>query len=219
MNLQGFHLRGAHLRGALAVGVCAALMAISAQAQPAAAPARPAPPPPPVKDYKAAPAGKYVIDANHTGLVARVPHMGMSYSIFRFTTVSGTLDWDPAKPASDALNVTVDPKSITHPVKGFPEELSGDRFLKAGQFPTASFVSKAFHPIDAGHGKVDGDLTLMGVTKPVTFDVELIGAGKGFRGDVMGASAHTTVDPKDYGLGLIPGPIQLNIDLEFDRQA
>lgn len=213
-------------RAAMAAAAGMAAMAFaSANAEPApAAAAAPRPPaarpPPPVKDYKAAPAGKYAIDANHTGLVARVPHQGFSYSIFRFGAVTGTLDWDPANPGANKLNVSVDPTSIATPVKDFGAEISGDRFLKAGQFPAATFVSKSFKAIDASHGTVDGDLTLMGVTKPVTFTVELVGTGKGFRGDVIGANARTTINPKDYpSLGLIPGPIELNIDLELDRQA
>jgi polyisoprenoid-binding protein YceI len=84
----------------------------------------------------------------------------------------------------------------------------------------ATFTSTAFHPVSATHGKVEGDLTLMGLTKHVTFDVDLIGAGKGFRGPVIGASAHTELDPKTYGLpAFITGPIQLNIDTEFDQQV
>jgi polyisoprenoid-binding protein YceI len=206
--------QGTFGRAMAGAGLCAALMAG------AAAVAAPAPPPPPVKDYKAAPAGKYNIDPNHTAIVARVPHMGLSYSIFRFGTVSGTLDWDPAKPSADSLNVTVDPKSVATPVKDFPAEIAGDRFLKSGQFPAATFVSKAFHATDASHGKVDGDFTLMGVTKPVTFDVELVGAGKGFRGDVMGATARTALKPNDFGLPppFFGQPIELTIDLELDRQ-
>jgi polyisoprenoid-binding protein YceI len=172
-------------------------------------------------DYKAAPAGKYAIDAKHTGLVVRVPHMGFSYSIFRFQTVAGTLAWDPANPHADALSVTVDPKSITTaPVEGFSDELSGEKYLNAGKFPTITFVSTAFHPEGASHGKVDGDLTVMGVTKHVVFDVDLVGAGKGFRGPVIGVTAKTMLDPK--GLGLSPffsAPIELDIDSEFDLQA
>jgi len=172
-------------------------------------------------DYKAAPAGKYAIDAKHTGLVVRVPHMGFSYSIFRFQTVAGTLAWDPANPHADALSVTVDPKSITTaPVEGFSDELSGEKYLNAGKFPTITFVSTAFHPEGASHGKVDGDLTVMGVTKHVVFDVDLVGAVKGFRGPVIGVTAKTMLDPK--GLGLSPffsAPIELDIDSEFDLQA
>ena len=178
--------------------------------------------PKPVKDYKAAPAGTYEVDPSHTGVVARAPHMGFSFEVFRFTTVSGSLTWDPANPGADALNVTVDPKSITTAPTGsvdFAAELSGDKFLNVGKFPTATFVSKAFHVIDANHGKVDGDLTIMGVTQPATFDVELVGAGQGFKGPVIGVTARTLVDVKALGMPpFIQGPIELIIDSEFDKK-
>jgi polyisoprenoid-binding protein YceI len=177
--------------------------------------------PHPAQDYKAAPAGKYAIDPKHTGLVARVPHLGFSISIFRFSAVQGALVWDPNNPGADKLDVTVDPKSIeTAPVQGFSDEI-GEKFLKVAQFPTATFVSTAFHPEGPAHGKVDGDLTLMGVTKHVTFDVDLVGAGKGFRGPVMGLEAKTQLDPKAYPSlpPFITGPIELVIDTEFDGQA
>jgi polyisoprenoid-binding protein YceI len=171
-------------------------------------------------DYHAALPGKYVVDAKHTGLIARIPHLGFSYSIFRFQTVGGTLSWDPANPGADALNVTVDPKSIvTGPVDGFSDEIDA-KFLKVAQFPTATFVSTAFHPTSATHGTVEGDLTLLGVTKHVSFDVDLVGAGKGFRGPVIGVTARTLLDPKTYGLpAFITGPIELTIDTEFDAAA
>lgn len=195
----------------------AAALALAAQA-----PAQPAMPQP-QKDYKAAPAGKYAIDPKHTGLIARIPHLGFSYSIFRFQTVAGTLDWDPANPAADKLSVTVDPKSIatapTPPVD-FPAELTGEKYLNVAKFPTATFVSTAFHPTDATHGHVEGDMTIMGVTKHVVFDVELVGAGKGFKGPVIGVAAHTVFDAKDLGLPpFLSNPIEFYIDTEFDGQA
>jgi polyisoprenoid-binding protein YceI len=172
--------------------------------------------PTPQHDYKAAPAGKYAIDPKHTGLVARIPHLGFSYSIFRFETVAGTLNWNPADPKADAMSVTVDPKSIaTAPVEGFSQEIA-DKFLKTAQFPTATFTSTAFHPESATHGKVEGDLTVVGVTRHVVFDVDLVGAGKGFRGPVIGVTARTELDPKAYGLPAFMTPIQLVIDSEFD---
>jgi polyisoprenoid-binding protein YceI len=199
----------------VAFGAAAALaLASVASAQPAM--------PKPVKDYKAAPAGAYAIDPSHTGLVVRAPHMGFSYEIFRFQTVGGNLTWDPANPGADALNVTVDPKSITTAPTGainFPDELTGDKFLNVVKFPTATFVSKGFHPTDATHGKVDGDLTIMGVTSPASFDVELVGAGQGFKGPVIGVTARTQIDPKGLGLPpFITGPIEIIIDTEFDKK-
>jgi polyisoprenoid-binding protein YceI len=176
--------------------------------------------PQPSHDYKAAPAGKYAIDPKHTGLIARVPHLGFSISIFRFPAVQGTLAWDPANPGADKLDVTVDPKAIETPVQGFQEEI-GDKFLKVAQFPTATFVSTGFHPEGPSHGKVEGELTMMGVAKHVVFDVDLVGAGKGFRGPVIGLEARTQLDPKAYPSlpPFITGPIELVIDTELDGQA
>jgi polyisoprenoid-binding protein YceI len=193
-------------RGALGVAALSLTFASAAggQGMPSAA-----------HDYKAAAAGKYVIDAKHTGLVARVPHVGFSYSIFRFQAVAGTLAWDPANAGADHLDVTVDPKSIvTAPVDGFSDEIDS-KFLDVAKFPSATFVSTAFHPSSPTHGTVDGDLTLMGVTKHVTFDVDLVGTGN-FHGAVIGVTARTELDPKTYGLpGFITGPIELVIDTEF----
>jgi polyisoprenoid-binding protein YceI len=199
------------LGGAL-VGVLALALGGAAAAQPM---------PTAQHDYKAAPVGKYAIDAKHTGLVVRVPHMGFSYSVFRFQGVAGTLAWDPANPAADKLEVTVDSKSlVTGPVEGFTEELTNDKFLNAAKFPTMTFTSTAFHPASPTHGTVEGDLTVMGVAKHVVFDVDLVGAGKGFRGPVIGVTAKTMLDPK--GLGLPPffaAPIEIVVDSEFDQQG
>ena len=184
------------------------------------APAQPAMPKP-TQDYKAAPAGAYALDPLHTGVIARVPHLGFSYSVERFTTSQGTLNWDPANPAASKLTASVDPASITPiPVPG--RDFAGDlaKMLNAAKFPTASFTSTTFTADGPTHGKVDGDLTVMGVTKHVTFDATLIGAGKGFRGPVIGVSARTSINAGDYGLPpFITGPIELTIDTEFDAKA
>jgi polyisoprenoid-binding protein YceI len=179
--------------------------------------------PQPLHDYKAAPAGDYAIDPSHTSVVIRVSHLGFSYEVFRFQTVSGDLTWDPANPAANKLTVTVDPKSITTAPTGsvnFAEELAGKQFLNVAAFPTATFASRAFHVVDATHGKVDGDLTVMGKTQPVTFDVELVGAGPFFHGPVIGVTARTAVNPT--GLGLPPAlsaPIEVIVDTEFDKKG
>ena len=89
---------------------------------------------------------------------------------------------DPAAIEKSKIEASVETASITSNVKGFAEELAGDKFLKSREFPQASFVSTAFKPTDKMRGKVEGQFTLMGKTKPVTFDVSLVGAGKGFGG-------------------------------------
>lgn len=168
-------------------------------------------------DANAAPAGAYQLDISHTAVIARVPHQGFSFEIFRFTPTSGTLTWDPAAAAANQVNVTVSTASIQTPVEGFAEELREGRFLNSERFPEATFVSTAFRQIDATHAQVDGNFTLKGVTKPITFDVELIGAGRDARGrHVIGFHATATINNADYDFpGYIRGNTQIVIDAEF----
>jgi len=170
-------------------------------------------------DYKQATAGTYTLDPDHAAVIARVSHLGYSYSIFRFDRLSATLAWDPANTAGGSLSATVETASITSNVKGFGEQLAGDEYLKSRAFPEATFVSTAFRQTSARGGKVDGQLSLMGKTGPVTFDVELVGAGKGFAGQPrIGINARTSINPVDFGLpALLGDAIEIVVDSEFQR--
>lgn len=170
-------------------------------------------------DYKQAPAGNYAIDPDHAAVIARVSHLRYSWSIFRFDRVSGTLTWDPANIASSSLTAKVETASITSNVKNFGQQLAGDDFLKTKSFPEATFTSTAFRQMSTRRGKVDGQLTLMGKTRPVTFDVELVGAGKGFAGQPrLGVNARASINPVDFGLPPLFGDaIEIVIDVEFQR--
>jgi polyisoprenoid-binding protein YceI len=168
-------------------------------------------------DPALAPAGDYTLDPSHTAVVARISHIGYSFSIFRFGKTAGTLTWDPKAPASSKLSATVETASIETPVPGFPEELAGAQYLNSAAYPQATFTATAFHPTDATHGKVDGTFTLKGKTKPVTFDVTLVGAGAGFFNHPrMGIHAETIINPQDYGFPAMFGTtVALVIDSEF----
>ncbi len=171
-------------------------------------------------DYKQATAGDYALDPSHTAVLAKVSHIGYSLSVFRFDKSDGTLTWDPAHPGASHLSVIVDSASIDTPVPDFAKELSGAGFLNAAAFPKAMFVSTSFHQIDASHGRVEGVFTLMGKTVPLTFDVDLLGAGKGFMGHPrIGIEARGELKTADFGLPAVLGPtVQLVIDAEFARK-
>jgi polyisoprenoid-binding protein YceI len=170
-------------------------------------------------DLAAATAGTYALDPNHAAVIARVSHLGYSYSIFRFDKPQGVLQWDPASPESSTLSVTVETASVATNVPGFAVQIAGDEFLKAKSFPKATFTSTAFHRIDATHGRVDGAFALMGVTRPMTFVVELVGAGKGFGQPRMGVEARARLSPADYGLpAMMNEPVELVVDAEFERR-
>ena len=159
------------------------------------------------RDIALATAGAYTLDEMHTAVIVRVSHIGYSQSVFRFDRAKGSLTWDPAAIEKSKLSASVETASITTNVKGFAEELAGDNFLKSRAFPDATFVSTAFKPVDKTRGKVEGEFTLMGKTRPVTFDVELGGAGKGFEGKPrIGVHAVATINPQDYGCLLYTSP-------------
>lgn len=170
-------------------------------------------------DYKQAPAGSYMIDSDHASVIARVSHLRYSWSIFRFERLSGSLKWDPANVANASLTAKVETASITSNVKDFGQQLAGDEFLKSAKFPDATFVSTAFRQMSTRRGKVDGQLTLMGKTRPVTFDVELVGAGKGYADRPrIGINARTTINPTEFGLAPLFGDaIEIVVDVEFQR--
>jgi polyisoprenoid-binding protein YceI len=171
--------------------------------------------------YKQAPAGTYAVDPDHASVIARVSHLRYSWSIFRFDRVSGTLKWDPANIANASLTAKVETASITSNVKDFAQELSGNNYLKSPAFPEATFVSTAFRQMSTRRGKVEGQFTLMGKTKPVTFDVELVGAGKGFADRPrIGISARGTINPVDFGLPPLFGDsIEIVVDVEFQKDS
>jgi polyisoprenoid-binding protein YceI len=203
----------------LLAGASVALALVLAAAAPAAAQL-----PPGVyageHDYKNATAGAYGVDPAHTAVIAKVSHIGYGLSVFRFEKVEGTLNWDPAAPEKSTLNVTVETASIATPVPGFAAELAGDPYLKSAAFPKATFVSTAFHQTDATHGKVDGQFTFLGKTQPMSFDVEMVGAGKGFMGKPrLGVEALGKLNPQAFGMSpLFSTPILLEIDAEFVHQ-
>lgn len=177
------------------------------------------------KDVTLATAGTYTLDPNHVSVEARVPHIGFSISIFRFGGASATLQWDPSAIAKSRLDATVETGSLMTNVPGFAEELEGEKYLNTAKYPQARFFSTAFRRTDAQHGKVDGQLTLMGKTLPATFDVTLVGAGPGFAGGpqmgyVIGIHAETSIDPHALGLpAILSAPIVIAIDTEFDKKG
>lgn len=171
------------------------------------------------KDATDLTAGAYKLDASHTAIMAAVSHIGYGYSLFRFGDAQGQLTWDPADVSKSRLSVTVKTASIETPVPKFAAELAGPNFLKSAAIPDATFVSTAFRRTDATHGEVDGDFTLLGKTRPVTFKVELVGAGKGFGHPRAGVHAVTTIVGTDYGMGPMFGQVGLAIDAEFEKAS
>jgi polyisoprenoid-binding protein YceI len=206
--------------------VCLALAAAAAiTAVPAMAQTNPKPPPAKAtQDPMASPAGTYALDARHVSVLLRLAHGGgFSYSVFRMGDVSGVLSWNPAKIEDCKVSVKIAARSLETNVPGFAEELTGPQFLNAALFPDATFLSTAIKRTGPTTGEITGNLTLHGVTRPLTLAVDLVGAGSGMRGPAIGFHAHGTFHRLDFGVGpvspAIGDEVELVIDVEFDKTA
>jgi polyisoprenoid-binding protein YceI len=178
--------------------------------------------PPNASDF---PAGHYVLDPRHASVIARVRHMGVSLYTLRFDTMDAAFDYDPAHPEATKLTASVDPASLDVNAD-YGKEFS-EKFLAASKFPKATFTATQMQTPGDGTGTMTGDLTLMGVTKPVTFNVTFIGAGHeplpiplGRR--AAGFEATGTIKRSDFGssylLGMIGDEVTLQIEAEFEKK-
>lgn len=168
-------------------------------------------------------AGSYELDPSHTTVSGRINHMGFSSTTIRFAKVSGGFDYDPAHPETSRLRVTVDTASLSTDWPVRDGELKGAAFFNSAKFPTAQFSADSLVKVDASHAKVSGQLTLLGVTRPVRLEVTLLGTGTGMMGDVRtGFIAHTTIKRSDFGMNAyIPAvgdQVELTIDAEFRKK-
>lgn len=152
------------------------------------------------------PAGDYKLDPAHATFMFKVSHLGFSNFTGWFDTFSADLKLDPANPSAATLTATVDPTSLTvhAPPAGFQEELRGEQYVDAKQFPQITFKSTAIKMSGPNTAEVTGDLTLHGITKPVTLSMTYNG---GYEGHVyeprarIGFSAHGMFKRSDFGIG------------------
>jgi polyisoprenoid-binding protein YceI len=160
-----------------------------------------------------APAGEYVLDKTHASITWKVTHLGLSQYTARFTSFDMALVLDPVTPTKSTISVTIDPRSVKtdfpFPEKEDFDKVVAEKFLMAGEHPTITFQSTSLKATGAKTGKLTGNLTLMGVTKPVTLDVKLNGAMvHPFRKiPVVGFSATGTFKRSDFGSTVLQGPI------------
>lgn len=183
------------------------------------------------------PAGTYTVDKAHASLIFRVSHLGFSNYTARFKRFDAELHFDPANLAAARLTATVDARSIEtdfpDPAKiDFNAQLQNDKWLDTAKYPTMTFRSKRIEVTGSDAMQVVGDLTLHGVTHPVTLAVMYNGGYAGHPFDPharIGFSAHGTLKRSDFGIAYgIPAPgtnfgvgdkVDVIIEAEFSGPA
>lgn len=180
-----------------------------------------------------APAGEYVLDRTHASLEWSGLHAGLSYYTARFTNFDIKLNFNPADVAKSKVTATIDPKSVetdflkTRPAgntEDFNDMLAtGERFFNAGKFPTITFTSTAITKTGDNKGKMTGNLTFLGVTKPVTLDVTFIGhrSYPAPQKPKVGFQAVGTINKTQWGMaagGPMADDIRIEINAEFRQK-
>lgn len=163
-------------------------------------------------------ADTYKIDPVHSSVVFSTKHAGVSNFYGRFNEITGTVTFDAADPSKNSVDVTVPVESIdTHSDKRNGHLKSPD-FFNAKQFPTMTFKSTKIE----GSGdtfKVSGDLTIHGVTKPITIDFKRSPDGQAGQGETRGGGeTRFTIKRSDFDMKFMPNAVgdDVNIILSLE---
>lgn len=163
-----------------------------------------------------APAAEYAIDTKgaHAFIQFRIKHLGYSWLLGRFNDFGGQFSYDEANPNAAKVEVNINTASIDSNHAERDKHLRNHEFLDVKKFPNARFVSTGFKDNGDNTAQLKGNLTLHGVTRPVTIDVEHIGHGPdpwgGYRRGFQGA---ITLKLADYNINYDLGPASTEVEL------
>ena len=174
-------------------------------------------------------ADTFAIDKAHSSIGFQVRHL-FSNVPGKFDDFSGTLVFDEANPEQSSVEVTIKTASIDTGVKMRDEDLRSPNFFDAAKFPQTTFKSTSVKKTGDNTFDVTGDLTMHGVTKPVTLTVEWLGNAKDLWGNTRTTfSATTEIDREEWGLKwnaaletggvLVSKKVKLEIEAQALRQA
>jgi polyisoprenoid-binding protein YceI len=178
---------------------------------------------------------RWFFEPGHTAAEFCARHMMVTRVRGHFKDVHGTLDFDPENPSATSLEVTIDASRIWSGEPDRDAHLKSTDFLDVENHPTITFRGRGVELIGATEGKLRGELTIRGVTRPVTLDVRFLGQWQTpwWEGGVdkgpktrAGFLARTRINRKDFGVnwsavlldrgGLVVGD---DVDITIDAEA
>jgi polyisoprenoid-binding protein YceI len=169
-------------------------------------------------------AGTYKIEPQHTQVVFSVSHFGFTnYSGF-FSSASGTLQLDASHPAASKLTVNIPINSVMTTSSVLDQELKGPQWFDAAKFPLATFTSTKVTPTGERTATIEGNLTLHGVSKPITLQASFGGAGVNplDKAYTVGFAVTGVVPRGDFGvkeyLPVVGNDVHLTIAGAFELQ-
>ncbi len=171
---------------------------------------------------KANAAETYGVDVVHSNVLFKVKHNGFSYVYGRFNAFDADVRWDEADASNSSVSLTIDAQSVDTNNERRDQHLRSPDFFNARQHPDIVFRSTEINGSN-GEYQVAGEVTLLGVTRPVGFTWTETGSGEGPRGDFRrGGIATFTVNRGDFGMNFMPDglsdEIELIVTLQLVRQ-
>ncbi len=170
-------------------------------------------------------ADTYTFDASHSQVRFTYNHLGFSNITGLIGEIEGELVYDAATPANSTVTATIPVGKIHTGVAKMDEHLYADDFFDVAKFPHATFVSTKVESAGEGKLKVTGDLTIHGVSKPVTLDVSLnaIGEHPMRKTAAIGFDATTTLSRSEFGVGkytpAVGDSVAVSITVEANAKA
>jgi polyisoprenoid-binding protein YceI len=168
--------------------------------------------------------GQYQIDKKHVSLIFKIGHMNLSTFVGRFNEVDATLDFDPANVAATRLDANVNVASVDVNNPDLEESLRGSSWFDTKQYPQATFTTLKVEPKDGNTFRFAGNLTLHGVTAPVTLDVTFHGGATNMLTSyyTLGFSATGTIKRSVFGMDsyipMIGDDVALEVYAEFQKK-
>lgn len=170
-------------------------------------------------------AGTYVVDAGHSVVSFKVKHLGISNVLGTFEKFDGTFEYDAKANTATLAGATIEAASVNTKDEKRDGHLKGADFFDVEKTPQITFASTGISPIKENRFTVKGNLTIRGITKPVTLDGTFNGvASDPWGNDRAAFSATTTINRTDYGItwnktldkgGLLVGnEVTLSIEVE-----
>lgn len=164
--------------------------------------------------------GVYKTDPTHRYITFSYSHAGFSNPWLRWRDWEGTLDWNAENPAASSINVVIDAASIDSGVDVFDGHLREERFFDVENHPEITFVSTNVEKTGDTTGKITGDLTIKGITKPVTLDVVFNNSAFDERNSryKLGFSGKTTIKRSDYDVDLYAPAVGDDVDIIIETE-
>lgn len=163
----------------------------------------------------------FVLDPDHTNVVASWNHLGFSNPVAHFGEVDGTLVYDDADVGASSVTVTLPLSGMDGHVDAFNQHLRSADLFDADRYPQITFRSTRVEAAGPDRLKVTGDLTIKGITREVVLDTRLNGRGEHpmAKREAIGFDATTTVQRSEFGLGYALPAVGDTVQLRITTEA